>query len=340
MTINVGVIGFGLSAKIFHLPFIDALPSFAVKAIGTSQQQLAKQAWPNAVVFTQVSDLLADKNIDLVVITSPNDSHYHLAKQALLAHKHVVVEKPFTVTVAQADELIDLAKQQGRVLTVYHNRRLDGDFLTVKDCINQGQLGNVRMLHSRFDRFRPEVRNKWKEQSGQATGILYDLGSHLIDQALQLFGQPQAITAQCLAMRNGSQAVDYFDVLLHYPDLQVRLGSSPFNAGVNQRFMVHGDLGSLLITGVDAQEAQIVAGMTFNDPMFADNSEQKVESSLASVAIKKGNYHKFYQQLATAINSGTAPLVSAESARNVIAIIELAMQSSEQQRTLAIRDYL
>ncbi|NMP16242.1 Gfo/Idh/MocA family oxidoreductase [Thalassotalea sp. Y01] len=336
--INVAIVGFGLSAKVFHLPFVNAVDGYSLQAIVSSQQQAILEQYPECQAYPTLTELLAGANIDLVIITSPNDSHYKLAKTALNAACHVVVEKPFTVSSEQAEELIALAASQQRQLTVYHNRRLDGDFLTVKKVIEQNRLGNLRRVASCFDRFRPDVRDKWKEHPGPGNGALYDLGSHLIDQSLQLFGWPQAVSGRCLTLREHSQTTDYFQITLHYPELEVQLGSSPFNAGKNHRFNLQGDKGSLNIYGLDNQEEQLAQGVAVT-ALGNDTERLATLSTVAGdeeMALQQGNYLAFYQQLLLALQQQHAPPVSADSAWQVIKVIEAAIKASDSGNTIYV----
>ncbi len=338
--IKTAVIGYGLSAKTFHLPFIQLQAELELVAISSSQPEL-KFDYPEIQHYQSGEALIDESDAELVVITSPNDSHFPLAKQALLRKKHVLVEKPFVLTETQGKELFALANTQQRQLIVYHNRRFDGDFLTLKQLLQSGDLGAIRYFESHFDRFRPVPRARWREQQGAGSGILYDLGPHLIDQAIALFGAPEALTARCRALRQGSETVDYFHLLLHYSDKEVVLHSSPFCALPTTRFIVQGDLGSYHKTGLDPQEDALRAGQIPVGPNWGQESEamygvlanaegQRVYPSLA------GNYQQFYQQLVLALALGKSSLVSASEALLTIRLIELALQSQQQGKTLLL----
>lgn len=198
--IKTAVIGHGFSAKTFHLPFLTILADFQISAISSSQGDAVAVNYPDATVYPTAEDLILNSDAELVIITSPNVTHFPLAKLALQQQKHVLLEKPFVTTVAEGEELIALAEQQDRLLTVYQNRRWDSDFLTLKMLIESGKLGEIRYFSSHFDRFRPNKRDRWRELPGAGTGIWYDLGPHLVDQTLCLFGMPQSLTGRCLAM--------------------------------------------------------------------------------------------------------------------------------------------
>jgi predicted dehydrogenase len=337
--IKTAVIGYGLSAKTFHLPFILLQPELELVAISSSQSQLQLD-YPNIKHYQNGDELVTATDAELVVITSPNDSHYPLAKQALLAGKHVLVEKPFVLTEAQGQELFELADKQQRQLFVYHNRRFDGDFLTLQQLVQSGELGVIRYFESHYDRFRPIPRPRWREQQGAGTGILYDLGPHLIDQALALFGAPEALTARCRALRQSSDTVDYFHLLLHYSDKEVVLHSSPFSALPTTRFILQGDLGSYHKTGLDPQEDALRAGARPGgagwglEPesrygVLACDTGQRLYPTLA------GDYQQFYRQLVAVLQQGKTSPVSATQALQGIRLIELALQSQLLGRTVA-----
>lgn len=337
--IKTAVIGYGLSAKTFHLPFIVQQPELELVAISSRQPEL-KSAYPHLQHYPGGDELIRLSDAALVVITSPNDSHYPLAKQALLAGKHVLVEKPFVLTVMQGEELFKLASQQNLQLFVYHNRRFDGDFLTLQQLIASGELGSIRYFESHFDRFRPIPRPRWREQQGAGTGILYDLGPHLIDQAIALFGVPEALTARCRALRQGSETVDYFHLLLHYRDKEVVLHSSPFSALTSTRFILQGDLGSYHKMGLDPQEDALRSGQQPVGPDWGQEAEasygvlanadgQRICPSLA------GDYRVFYQQLVAALLQGKTNPVPIAEALQGIRVIELALKSQQLGCTLA-----
>lgn len=352
--IKVGVIGYGLSAKVFHFPFIEDSDKFQLKAISTSQQASAQKQFPGVKIYADAEALIAGADVDLIVITAPNAVHYSLAKACLDQGRHVIIEKPMVTTVAEADALIALAKQQQRLLSVFHNRRWDGDFLTVKKLIANDRLGDVRYFESHFDRFRPIVRDRWKEQPGSGAGILYDLGAHLIDQALCLFGMPSAITAKCSALRDhraddGSsrtdQADDYFHLQLHYltpgQRREVVLHSSPFSAGPNLRFQVQGAKGSFVKFQLDPQEEQLKNGILPDDPCLgyegvADNGILYTECDSERITTEPGCYKNYYADIANAICHGRSVPVSAEEGMQVIRLIELAQQSSCSGMTINI----
>ncbi|MDC0534796.1 oxidoreductase [Francisellaceae bacterium] len=340
--IKVGVIGFGLSATVFHIPFINASENMELIAISTSKKYEMLKAHPYNVAHHLTADeLIKDQNVELVVITAPNEVHYSLAKQALEKGKHVVLEKPMTNTIEEAEKLINLANAKNLILSVFHNRRWDGDFLTIKKLIDSGKLGEVRTFESHFDRFRPEVRERWREVPGPGAGILYDLGSHLIDQALCLFGTPQSLTARCLPLRDKSQIADYFHIQLHYDKLEVILHASMLSAGENRRFRVDGTKGTYIKYGLDPQENQLRNGMSPSDSGYGIESKNDYGmlcSELQNDVVKSevGNYAIFYQGVTDAIQGKKTTHVTAESALEVIKLIELSEKSSQSCQTVTV----
>jgi predicted dehydrogenase len=340
--IKTAVIGYGFSAKTFHIPFLTTLDEFELVAISTSKQEV-KNDWPEVQHYDQADDLLMQSDTELVIITTPNDVHFKLAKTALENGKHVIIEKPFVTNIADGEELIALAKEKGLVLSVYHNRRWDGDFLTVKKMFNEQRFGELKHFESHFDRFRPEVRQRWREQTAEGGGILFDLGSHLLDQAITLLGLPEAISADCKMMRQGSTNVDYFHLILHYPNHLAVLHGDMFSAGPNKRFTVKGSGGSYKKYGLDPQEERLIAGTL---PATDDWSEEEPSqygnfydaNSGTVIATERGCYQEYFHQIAQAIRTGSACPVTAEDALLNIQLIELAMESSRLGKKLFIKD--
>ncbi|MDV6250355.1 oxidoreductase [Vibrio sp. EA2] len=340
--IKTAVIGYGFSAKTFHIPFVSALDEFDLVAISTSNGEAVTKDWPTAQHYASASDLLSSSDAELVIITAPNDVHFDLAKQALENGKHVIIEKPFVTNVSDGEALIALAKEKGLILSVYHNRRWDGDFLTVKKLIEEKRIGELRHFESHFDRFRPEVRQRWREQATDGGGILFDLGSHLIDQALELFGLPDAISAECKMMREGSTNVDYFDVVMHYPNHLAIVHGDLFSAGPNKRFTLKGTGGSFEKLGLDPQEPRLIEGISPIEPSWADETPDDYgyfynADNREAVVTEQGGYQHYFLQMADAIRNNTAPPVSAEDALWNIKLIELAMESSRLGQKLPIK---
>lgn len=343
-TLNIALIGYGYAGRTFHAPLLRAEPRFCLHTIVSSkgEQVLAEQA--GVRVCDEAAQALADPAIDLVVIASPNDSHFPLAEQALHAGKHVVVDKPFTTTAAQAYRLQALATQQQRLLSVFHNRRWDADFLTLQHLLAAGTLGQISLFESRFERYRPQVQARWRESATNGGGLWYDLGPHLLDQALQLFGPPQALHADLACQRSGAVATDYFHATLHYPKLRVLLSASCLVSGGSPRFAAHGTLGSYVKYGLDTQETQLKAGGQPGDAGWGEDTlpglhyvQQDGESHGHAVPMLAGDYRRYYAGIAAAILDGAANPVPAGDAAQVMALIELGIASSAQGQTLPLR---
>lgn len=341
--IPVGLIGYGFSGATFHAPVLAATAELELVAVVTGQPGRVAARWPGVRTYAGVADLLADPAVELVVITSPNAEHHPQAKAALEAGKHVVVEKPFTITSAQAGELERLAAARGRVLSAYHNRRWDNDFLTVRKVLDSGLLGEVHSYEARFDRFRPEVRDRWRERDVPGGGILYDLGPHLIDQALLLFGPPATVAADLRRQRPGARAVDSFRLLLGYPGRRVLLSAGMLVKAPGPRFELHGSLGSFVKHGLDPQEDALKAGGRPGDPGWGEDPPQRyglLSAEVRGLAVsgpiptEPGDYRDFYRGVARAIRGDGPPPVSAAQARAVIRVIELAEQSHREGRRL------
>ncbi|MBH48196.1 MAG: oxidoreductase [Halobacteriovorax sp.] len=300
--LRVALIGYGLSGKSFHSPLIKACPELVIAAVVSSRVDEIKKDLPQAsiVSFEQALELS-----DLVVITTPHQLHFEQAKAALSAGKHVVVEKPFTASTAEAQELFKIANDKKLILKVFFNRRFDADFLTLKTLIQSGELGEIKTIESHFDRFRPTPKeNAWREKAGAQSGIWWDLGPHLIDQALALFGKPQDIHYDIGKQRSG-EADDFFDVTLKYDKgLRFHLRASCIVKDFGFRFRVHGTKGSVVFKKLDVQEEQLRGGKSPLDSDFGLYPKDAVEASQGvSVELKAGSYLKFYRELITSISS-------------------------------------
>ena len=326
--IRVGLAGFGLAGSVFHAPLIRACERMQLSAVLTSRDIAGRVG--------SVAELI--DAADLVVVATPNTTHFDIAAEALKAGKHVIVDKPFTVTLEQGDELMALAAAQERVLTVFQNRRWDGDFLTVRKILPE--LGDIALFEAHWDRFRPEIRNGWREVPEPGGGLLSDLGPHMIDQAVMLFGMPDAISADVLTQRSGALVDDYFDLRLHYGARRVCLRSSSLIGEPRPRFSIHGSGGSFVKHGLDPQEAQLKSGMVPGDPELGRDLRKGVftrpDGSAEPVPTERGHYLAFYDAVADAILDGAAPPVPAEEARAGLLLIDLARRASEQGRRLAV----
>lgn len=343
--INVALCAFGMSGKVFHAPFIHAHPGLNLYAVLERSKKTAAAIYPSIKTFSTLEELLADENIDLVVVNTPSITHLEFATQALQHNKHVIVEKPFTATAAESNELIDLANANNKLLSVFHNRRYDSDFLTVKKIIQSGSLGEIKEASIFYDRFTPALSPKpHKEAPTPAVGILYDLGSHLIDSALQLFGRPDAVFADIMRMREHTLVDDYFEILFYYPGSRVRLKAT-FFAKEPQGFTIHGTKGSFIKSRSDTQEKDLQAGKPVTDadwglePASAYGTlhcEQNGVFSISQISSERGNYATYYEGIYQALQNGKPLPVTAEEGRTVIQVIEAALQSSREGKKVAL----
>jgi predicted dehydrogenase len=321
--IGVGLIGYGLGGAAFHAPLVQAEPRLRLHAVVTSRAGQVRRDLPGVAVVASPAELLEDPAVGLVVVAAPNAVHFELAAAALRAGRHVVVDKPFTLSVAEADELIELAGAADRRLSVFHNRRWDSDFLTVRRCLETGLLGDVSSFVSRYDRFRPVPKGSWKEQDVPGSGLLWDLGPHLIDQALQLFGMPQTVWADVGVQRPGVEAVDYVHLALGYGRLRAVLHAGMEVRDPGPRFEVHGDRGSFVTWGLDRQEVDAT--------LTTEVAGLELRGRLAGVPAAHQTY---YAAMAAAVDGqGPVPVTPAE-ARDTIAVIELALASAREGRVL------
>ena len=326
--IRVGLIGYGLAGGVFHEPLIKACDGLELTAVLTSREHPLRVG--------SVEELLG--RCDLVVVASPNDSHFPLAREALERGKHVVVDKPFAVTVEEADALIALERESDRMLTVFHNRRWAADFLTLRGVLPR--LGELFLVEANWDRFRPEVRQRWREQPGPGAGLLADLGPHMVDEMLQLFGMPDAISADIFAQRPGAKVDDYFDLKLNYGKRRVCLRASSLVSAPRPRFAAHGSGGSFVKHGLDPQEAQLKTGMDPRDPSFGIEERSGTltlpDGSIEQVPTERGRYLDFYEAVVAAIDEGAPAPVDPADARDGLLLIDLARRAAESGRRLPV----
>jgi scyllo-inositol 2-dehydrogenase (NADP+) len=344
--LRVLLVGFGLSARAFHLPFILTNPAYVLTGIVQPSGNSAKTAFPDLLHFQCLEQALAGIVVELVIITAPNELHAPLARQALLAGKHVVVEKPFALSSREARELILLARERQCVLSVYHNRRWDADFLTLQELIRQGRIGKAVQLLSRFDRFRPRIKPGWKEEPGAGRGIFFDLAPHLLDQALLLFGWPAALYAQLRMEREEARTPDAFDLFLYYSNgLTVQLAAGSLVSAPLPRFCMMGTAGSYTKWGMDPQEEALRAGARPASESWGKETrdqwgvliiEKGGELMRSSYPSASGNYGRYYVLLAAAIQKGAPNPVPPQEALRVIKLLELAEESHLQGRKLLI----
>ncbi|WP_046371260.1 oxidoreductase [Flavihumibacter petaseus] len=347
-SVKTGLIGFGMAGRVFHAPFVNSHNGLELIRISTSNPEaaaLATSLYPKTVIVPDAQAIINDPDIELVIVATPNTSHVPLAKAAMEAGKHVILEKPFTITSADAEELINVSEATGRLLTVHHNRRFDGDFATVKKLLASGMLGRVAELKINYDRFRPELRpHAWREEDLPGSGILYDLGAHLIDQALHLFGWPRTLHAEALIQRPGGKVDDRFEIILQYDGVRVALSSGMLIRQPGPHFVIHGDKGTFVKYGMDPQENALKAGYTpqtmadwGKDPESAwgkINTTWQGMNLQASVETETGRYQDFFKNVAEAIRGEAALQVLPQQARDTIRIIEYCFRSVREKRTL------
>lgn len=339
--LNVGLIGFGLAGRAFHAPLIAVTPALRLAAIVTSRVQEVADLYPQAQAVGSVDALLADPAIDLVVIATPNDSHAPLARAALEAGKHVVVDKPFALTAEDARDLRVLAEARGKMLTIFHNRRWDSDFRTVERLLADNLLGDVQLAELRWDRFRPAIKQGWRETAQPGGGLLSDLGPHLIDQALHLFGRPERVSADILSQRDDAQVDDYFELTLHYGKRRVIVGAASLVAAPRPRFALHGTRGSFVKYGIDPQEAVLRAGGTPADAGYGVEDEASWGMLVDGTGSEQrmpslpGEWPRFYAQVAASISGNAAPPVAPADAIAGLELLEQARRCAREGRVLA-----
>lgn len=334
MTVRAGIIGFGIAGRYFHAPLLRAA-GIPILAVVTSRPEPAREYLGTVDVLGSAEELIARDDIDLVVISSPNTLHAPHAAAALRAGKHVVVEKPVAATAAEVSDLEQLAAQHERKLAIFQNRRWDSDFLTIRKLIDQGRLGAINSYHARWDRFRPEVTERWRERDEPGHGVLYDLGSHLIDQALVLFGQPEWLYANVFAQRNNSATVDGFEILMGQGLLRITLGASLITADGGYRYRVNGSRASFLKAGLDQQEDQLKAGSEPDERFFGTEPTEQWGTLVQGetgrrevITPETGRWLTFYETMRRAVEQDGPVPVSAAQAYDTTRIIEAALTSS------------
>lgn len=342
MTLRVGLIGFGLAGRYFHAPLIVA-SGMQLRAVVTRRADEVQQSFPEAIVVASPAQLLSREDIDLIVVASPTGMHFPHARDALQSGRHVVVDKPLGLDTHEAVTLERLATDRGLTLSVFHNRRWDGDFLTLCRLKDEQRLGEISYFRARWDRFRPQVIDRWRERAEPGGGLLYDLGAHLIDQALALFGRPEWIQADVFAQRAGAVTDDGFEILMGKGALRISLGVSSLARTGDFRYCVHGSVGSFLKSGIDPQEDQLRGGLQPLDPEFGVEPTSQwgqlvsaSDGTCERVATEPGRWLEFYRQLRACLEHGTAPPVMAADARRTVEIIEVARRSSETESRIRL----
>jgi predicted dehydrogenase len=337
--VRVALVGYGRAGRRIHTPLIRSIADLDLAVVASSRGDAVRADLPNATIVAEPSQAWSRADVDLVVIATPNDTHAPLAAGALDAGKHVVVDKPLAVSAAEARSLEAVAARNGRLLTVFHNRRWDGDFLRLREIIASGTLGEISHFESHFDRFRPNVVDRWRERQGKGSGVWWDLGPHLVDQALQLFGRPDWIFGELAAHRPGGQTDDYAHVVLGYPHRSVILHASMLVAANRMRFIVHGERASWLKCGLDPQEFALARTMGVDLGTQAAESAAVVDGATGDETpdvVPRGDYRRFYEQIAAAVRGAGPVPVATTDAVAVTEIVEAAAQSSRARTPLGI----
>jgi predicted dehydrogenase len=341
--IHVGILSYGMSGKVFHAPLLHVDPGFSIKKIMQRTGNSALERYPQVEIVRTAEEIIQDPQIDVVLVNTPDHTHYEFAREALEAGKHVVMEKPFVLDVAEGERLIELAGRKNRVLTVFQSRRWEGDFLTIRKIIAQNILGRLVEYEAHFDRYRSFIRNSWKEKPENKTSTLYNLGSHLIDQATQLFGMPSAIYADIRKQRTGALVDDLFDLNLIYPDVKVTLRGSYLVREPGPRFTLHGTEGSFVKYGTDPQEEALTSGRYPNEPGWGTEPEEKwgilntTSGGLhfrGKIETLPGCYHEFYHSLYDTLVNGKELAVKPIESLNGIRIIRAAYESHEKHKEI------
>lgn len=340
MKILTGITSYGMSGKLFHAPFIDAHPGFELVAIVERHNEDSKERYPNATIFRSVEELCKDERLNLIIVNTPTHLHYEHVKIALQAGKNVLVEKPFTITVKEAEELTALAKERGLNLTIYQNRRYDGDYDAVKKVVDSNILGELREVEIRYDRYRPAYGGKpHKEGNLPGAGIIYDLSPHLVDQVLQLFGWPEAIFADVWKMRDDVAVPDYFEILFYYDRKRVRIKATCIARETDHAYILHGMKGSFLQHRSDKQEQELLAGTKPSIQSWCPPSSQPdgiLHTDIDGVAERReqtsspGNYMGLFSDLHDFYSGKRSNPIPPEDGIRTIKVIEAAMKSAKE----------
>jgi scyllo-inositol 2-dehydrogenase (NADP+) len=349
--IRTALVSFGISSRTFHAPFLTTMPEYQLLSVVERSGDTSKEKYPFVTVERSIEDLLKNDEIELVVITSPNETHFPYAKMAMEAGKHVVLEKPFANTSAEAMDLVNVAKATGKICAVYHNRRYVADYLTMKQIIEKKMLGELHEFEAHYDRYRPDPRTYglWREKPLPGSGVFYDLGSHLLDQSLQLFGHPQYIIADIRKQKPYSVVDDYFDVRLDYGFLKVLVKSGMLVREMGPRYMMHGTKGSFIKYGEDTQEELLKAGELPVGPDWGKEPESQfglIHTEIDGKLIREvypsvqGGFGGFYQNLSKTIRENAPLKEKPEHGYNVIRLIELAFESNEKQCRVKVNGLL
>jgi scyllo-inositol 2-dehydrogenase (NADP+) len=345
-SVKTAIASFGMSGLVFHGPALKVNPGYNVISILERSKNSSKKLFPDVTIVRSYNDILENKDIELVIVNTPDKFHYEMAKLAILSGKHVVVEKPVTLDSAQAEELLALAREKGIVFTVYQNRRWDGDFRTIQKVLTENKLGRLIEFESHFDRYRTYITPEtWKEEGDQYSGVLYNLGSHMVDQAYVLFGKPLAVAAHLKIVRTAGIVTDYYDIRLEYEKFAALLKCSYLVKKPGPRYILHGEFGTFYKSGIDPQEEILKAGnLPVGESWGTEPSsewgklhyEKDGKDFEEVIETLPGNYNIFYNNVFDAIRNGTELFVKPEEAVEVLKILEACLQSNREKRTVLL----
>ncbi|WP_167607380.1 Gfo/Idh/MocA family oxidoreductase [Maribellus sediminis] len=344
--IKTAIASYGMSGKVFHGPLLKVNPSFEVLAVLERSKELSKELFPDAKIVRNYDAILNDSDIELVIVNTPDKLHYEMAKAAIIAGKHIVVEKPVTLKSSEAKELAELAKEKGVVFSVFQNRRWDADFRTVEQVIKEAKFGRLVEFESHFDRYRTTITpDTWKEEGDEYSGVLYNLGSHMVDQAFVLFGWPKAVTAHLKIVRKNGVVTDYYDIRLEYDEFAALLKCSYLVKDPGPRYTIHGEYGTFYKYGIDPQEETLKAGNLpegedwgreepelWGTLVYEEDGED-VEELIETIP---GNYNMFYDNIFEAIRNKAELLVKPKEAAKVLKILEACLLSNREKRTIIL----
>lgn len=344
--LNVAICSYGMSGKVFHAPLISAESQLNLHTILQRSDNSALVDYPNVCIAKSFEELIQNPEIDLIVVNTPNEFHYSMTKAALLAGKHVVTEKPFILDLNQGQELISLAQQQQKILSVFHNKRLETDHLTVQKILDQSQLGRVIEIEWHYDRYRTNITHKaWKENNLPGAGTWFDLGIHMVDSMLCLLGRPQAVNADMRSLRRADGATDYFNVCFHYTDMRVLLRSNTFVSEKGATVSIHGDMGSFLKLGQDVQEQQLMKGVKPYEKNWAEHDADNYgilhshisgTSNREKISSERGCYEIFYRNIADAILGKEELKFKPQEALLAVEMILVAEESNKLKKTIPL----
>ena len=345
-SIKTAITSFGMSGLVFHGPLLKENQGFEVVNILERSKNISRKLFPEAKIVRSYNEILGNSEVELVIVNTPDKFHYQMAKQALLSGKHIVVEKPVTLDSNQAAELVNIARKEGLIFTVYQNRRLDGDFRTVQKVLAEGKLGRLIEFESHYDRYRTFITpDTWKEEGDEFAGVLYNLGSHMVDQVYVLFGKPKAVTAHLKIVRTGSLVTDYYDIRLEYEKFSALLKCSYLVKKPGPRYILHGEFGTFYKSGLDPQEELLKAGNLpvgenwGTEPasewgkLFYEKDGKEFEELIETLP---GNYNIFYNNVFDSIRNNAELSVKPEEAVEVLKILEACLKSNREKRTVLL----